>query len=140
MQVLLRPGEEGLNLHVGVDIDGTADQDPSVMASLMMALKAAGHRVTILTGASAKKPTQQDLDEKANYLNELGQGACWDDMVVFGDPPHKAKAKWIKHNKVDLLLDNSAMNADLAAKHCTVLVPWNSMIDAKKKIVKDEGT
>ncbi len=127
-------------MHVGVDIDGTADLDPSVMGSLMMALRAAGHRVTILTGASAKKPTQQDLEEKAQYLRSLGQQACWDDMVVFGDPPHKAKAKWIKKNHVDLLIDNSAMNAKKAARYCTVLVPWNSMIDAPKKIVKDEGT
>ena len=127
-------------MRVAFDIDGTTDLDPSVFASLMSALKAAGHNVVILTGCSEKKPTQQDLDEKAQYLKSIGQGSCWDELVVFGDPPHKAKAKWVKKNHVDLLIDNSAENADLAAKHCVVLVPWNSMIDAPKKVVHDEGT
>lgn len=110
------------------------------MLSLMMALKAAGHNIVILTGSSDKKPTQQDLKDKAQYLKSLGMGSAYDEMVVFGDPPHKAKAKWIKKNKVDLLIENSAENAALSEKYCTVLVVWNSLIDAKKKVVHDEGT
>ncbi len=110
------------------------------MGSLMSALKAAGHTVVILTGCSAKKPTQQDVDEKTQYLQSLGLGSAWDEIVVFGDPPHKAKAKWIKKNKVDLLVENSAENAALAEKYCTVLVVWNSLIDAPKKVVHDAGT
>ena len=110
------------------------------MASLMNALRAAGHNVVILTGASDKKPSQADWDSKAGYLKSLGMGAAWDKLVVFGDPPHKAKAKWIKKHNVDLLVDNSAENAELSAEHCTVLVPWNSMIDAPKKVVHDAGT
>lgn len=110
------------------------------MASLMNALRAAGHNVVILTGSSEKKPTQADWDNKAGYLKSLGMAGAWDKLVVFGDPPHKAKAKWVAKHNVDLLLDNSAENAELSAKYCTVLVPWNSMIDAPKKVVHDAGT
>ncbi len=127
-------------MRVAFDIDGTLDEDPSVMASLMNALRAAGHDVVVLTGASDKKPTKADWQAKAEYLNSLGMGSAYDQLVVFGDPPHKAKAKWIKKHNVDLLVDNSAENADLAEGNCTVLVPWNSMIDAPKKVVHDEGT
>ena len=127
-------------MRVAFDIDGTLDEDPSVMASLMNALKSAGHDVMILTGSSDKKPSQADWDAKAQYLQSLGMGSAYNKLVVFGDPPHKAKAKWIAKHKVDLLVDNSAENADLAEKHCTVLVPWNSMIDAPKNVVHDEGT
>ena len=127
-------------MRIAWDIDGTLDEDPAVMASMMNALRAAGHNNVILTGASDKKPTQDDFDKKVGYLKSLGMGAAWDHMVVFGDPPHKAKAKYCKKHGVDLLVDNSAENAELAADSCTVLVPWNSMIDAPKKVVHDEGT
>lgn len=127
-------------MKVGLDLDGTLDADPSVMASLMNALKAAGHRVVVMTGSSQKHPDQQDLQEKANYLRSLGLQDAYDELVVFGDPPHKAKAKWIKKNHVDLYIDNSAENAELASKYCLALVPWNTMIDAKRKVVHDEGT
>ncbi len=127
-------------MRVAWDIDGTLDEDPATMASLMNALRAAGHDNVILTGASDKQPTRADWDAKAAYLKSLGMGSAWQHMVVFGDPPHKAKAKWCKKHNVDLLIDNSAENAELSAKHCTVLVPWNSMIDAKREVVHDEGT
>ena len=116
-------------IKIGVDIDGTADVDPQVMQSLMSALMAAGHQVIILTGCSSKEPTQQDFDEKAQYLESIGLGDCWDEMVVFGDPPHKAKSKWVKKNGVDLLFENSASNAKLASKYCPVFVCWNSLTD-----------
>lgn len=116
-------------MKVACDIDGAADLDPQVMQSVMSSLLAAGHQVVILTGCSSPEPTQQDLDEKAHYLNSIGQGACWDLLVVFGDPPHKAKAHWIRDNKVDLLIDNSESNATLASKYCIVLVPWASLTD-----------
>ncbi len=127
-------------MRAALDIDGTVDADPSVFASLMSALQAAGHQVVILTGCSEPVPTQKDLDEKAQYLNSIGQGTCWDLLVVFGDPPHKSKARWIRDHHVDVLFDNSAENAELASKYCLALVPWNSMIDAKRKVVHDEGT
>lgn len=113
-------------MHLGCDIDGAADLDPAIMGSLLMALRAAGHRVSILTGCSNEQPTQQDAGEKADYLRSIGLGNAWDKLVVFGDPPHKAKARWIRDNHVDLFIDNSIENAQRAARYCTVLVPWNS--------------
>ena len=113
------------------DIDGTIDENPAGFGSQMVAQKQAGHRVVILTGCSAPKPTPQDLQDKAEYLQSLGVGDAYDQLVVFGDPPHKAKAKWCKHNmgSDDVLYENSVKNAQLAAKYVTVCLVWNSKVD-----------
>lgn len=116
-------------MKVAFDIDGCIDSDPSTFGSLMSALKAAGHQVLVLTGCSSKHVTPQDVQEKAQYLNSLGLGHCWDKLVVFGDPPHKAKAKYCGKKGVNLLVDNSVQNAQLASKYCTVLLPWNTKTD-----------
>lgn len=114
---------------VAFDIDGTLDLDPADMQSLMAALKAAGHQVVVLTGCSEQTPTQNDVAQKTQYLKSLGMGSCYGLLVVFGDPPHKAKAKWCKKHNVALLFDNSVKNAKLASKYCTVLLPWASKTD-----------
>lgn len=120
-------------MHVGFDIDGCLDEDPAFFASLMSALKAAGHRVTVMTGASTKHPTQDDLDEKAQYLNTLGMGKLYDDLVVFADPPHKAKAKFCKTQHIDALFDNDVQNLNRASKYCTAIGVWNSLIPPEDK-------
>ncbi len=111
------------------DINGTIDANPVLYESLMSALMAAGHDVVVLTGCSEPTPTQADVAEKAHLLNTLGVGHCYKTLVVFGDPPHKAKAKWCKKNGVDMLIDNSVKNAQLAAKYCTVLLPFATKTD-----------
>ena len=116
-------------MKVAFDIDGTVDADPAVFQSLMAALKASGNQVVILTGCSSPTPTAQDRQKKVQYLNSLGVGKDYDQLVVFGDPPHKQMAKWCKKNKVDLLIDNSVQNAKLASKYCLVFVPWNNITD-----------
>ena len=118
-------------MHFAADIDGTLDLDPSSMASLLNALRSAGHRVSVLTGASTPHPTQRDADEKENYLRSLGMAHAWDTLVVFPDPPHKAKARWIRKHSVDLYIDNDTTNAEYASRYCTVLLPWNSVIPSK---------
>lgn len=112
---------------VGVDIDGTIDADPAVFLSLMQALRAAGHRVVVLTGCSSPVVSQQDIDDKRQYLQALGVGAAYDQLVVFADPAGPAKAAWLADNGADLLLDNSRTNARLAP--CLVLVPWQTRVD-----------
>lgn len=116
-------------MKVAFDLDGVLDADPTDMQSLMSALQAAGHRVVILTGCSAKTPTPADTADKAEYLSALGMAHCYDQLVVFGDPPHKAKARWCKKHNVQILVDNSVKNARLASKYCTVLVPWANRTD-----------
>jgi putative intracellular protease/amidase len=123
------PAEEDGPVKVAFDIDGTIDSAPADFQSLMEALRAAGNHVVVLTWCSAKKPTKKDRAEKAEYLEHLGCGHCYDKLVVFGDPPHKAKAKWCKKHKVDILVDNSVKNAQLASDYCTVLLPWNTKAD-----------
>lgn len=116
-------------MRVGFDIDGTVDADPPVFLSLMEALRAAGHQVVVLSGCSEKHVHPKDVEEKKQYLRSLGMGNAYDKLVVFGDPPHKAKAKWIRKHKLDLYIDNSVANAQLADKYCTVLLPWASKTD-----------
>lgn len=116
-------------MKVGFDLNGTIDEDPVSFESLMSALRANGHKVVILTGCSAPTPTKQDRREKKHLLNSIGCGHCYDKLVVFGDPPHKAKAKWIKKHHVDLYIDNSVQNVQLAAPYCTVLLAWNDKAD-----------
>lgn len=114
---------------IAFDIDGALDSDPPLFLSLMQALRAAGHNVVVLTGCSSPRPTATDLQEKQQYLRSLGFGHAYDKLVVFGDPPHKAKAKWCKRHNVDALVDNSVRNAQLASDYCTVLLPWNTKTD-----------
>lgn len=113
---------------VGVDIDGTVDADPPVFLSLMQALRAAGHRVVILTGCSADKVEPEDIAQKKEYLQKLGLAEAYDQIVVFGNPTDDLKAEWLKANGAELLIDNDKSNAKAAAGTCLVLVPWQTRV------------
>jgi hypothetical protein len=116
---------------VGVDIDGTVDADPPVFLSLLQALRAAGHRVVILTGSSADTASTEDLEQKKQYLQSLGLGEAYDQIVVFGDPTSQLKAEWVEANGCDLLIDNDRGNAQAACGECLVLLPWASRVGNK---------
>ena len=113
---------------VACDIDGTLDSEPRVMQSLLMALRAAGHKVVIVTGCSTTQVTQADIDDKTGYLQSLGCANCYDQLVVVADPADENKAAWLKSNKADLLIDNAIANAKAAKDICPVLVLWQSRI------------
>ena len=49
------------------------------------------------------------------------------EIAVFADPPHEAKAEWLKDHNASLLFDNSKKNAKLAP--CLALVPWQTRTD-----------
>jgi len=99
----------------------------------MGALLAAGHRVSILTGSSNMPVTQQDFDEKANYLRSLGMGESYNDMTVIsnqikGGLP-QAKADWLQMAGADIYVDNSKANASAAIGVVDmVLVPWATRV------------
>lgn len=116
--------------HIACDIDGTITSAPYQFENLLTALRAAGHRVTILTGCATVPVTQQNFDEKAQFLMGLGCVGCWDDMVVFGESDKalaKAKAKWMADNGVSIFIDNDLRNAQRATKVVPlVLVPWTT--------------
>jgi hypothetical protein len=107
------------------------DANPVGFGSMMAALKACGHRNVVLTGCSDEEPTQQDLEEKAAYLTKLGLGNLWDELVVFGDPPHAAKAAWIKEHMTpqDVYFDNSVMNNRDCSEYTTTCLVFDSMAD-----------
>lgn len=115
-------------MRAAFDIDGSIDAAPKQFASLMQALKAAGHWVTVLTGSPVDPIPDTIWQEKANYLNELGCGECWDDLVVVSAPFDVSKAAWLADNDVDTLIDNDKGNckAAVAAGVPLVLCPWAS--------------
>ena len=107
---------------VACDVDGTVDAAPTIYLSLLQALRAAGHRVVIITGSAAPTVTQQDLTDKATYLQNLGLGEAYDELVVIADPVVDAKVQWLKDSHADVLIDNKKETARAAP--CLVLVPW----------------
>ena len=120
------------------DLDNTIDANPAEFQSLMSALQAAGHTVIVLTGTGDDTATQQEWQEKANYLTSLGCGSCWDQLVIMAHPasgPDLAdlKAKWLMDNGVELFADSTMENAKAANKAGVplVLVPQGSKIKDK---------
>lgn len=112
---------------VAIDVDGTIDADPSTFLSLMQSLRAAGHKVAVLTGCSTPgKPTPADIAAKTQYLTSLGVGNAYDILKVVGDPTAEKKAKWCRKHNVALLIDNNVDNARMASDYCTVLLPWST--------------
>ena len=118
--------------HIAVDLDGTLSAAPVEMQDVLSALKACGHRISVLTGTSSDPVTQQDFDEKANFLNKLGLGESYDDMTVISNSGNLAqmKAQICVDEKVDVFIDNSRANADAAVSAGVplVLVPWASRV------------
>ena len=120
--------------HVMIDIDGTAAAYPQQIQELASAMMCAGHRVSILTGCANSPVTQQDWDNKANYLNELGMGQSFNDMTVLysgiAGGLDKAKAAWCASQGVDIAIDNSKANAAamIVAGVACVLVPWATRV------------
>lgn len=111
---------------VAFDIDGTVDAAPPIFLTLMQALRAAGQRVVVVTGCSSSKVEPQDIVDKQTYLQNLGLGEAYDQLVVLADPAPENKAEWLKLNEADLLVDNSKANAKLAP--CLTLVPWATRV------------
>ena len=111
---------------VAFDIDGTIDADPPVFLSLMQALRAAGSTVVITTGIAGPTVVPQDITDKATYLQALGFGQAYDQLVVLPEPHDENKAAWLKANNADLLVDNDKENAKAAAGVCQILVPWQT--------------
>lgn len=118
--------------HIAVDVDGTLSAAPDQMQDICSALKACGHRISVLTGVSSNPVTQQDFDEKANFLNQLGLGESYDDMTVISNKGNlaKAKAQFCVDNDIDVLIDNSRANCQQAVAMGVplVLCPWASRV------------
>jgi hypothetical protein len=120
--------------HYVFDIDGTIAAAPQQCQELASCLMSCGHRVSIVTGTGNDVATQQDFDEKANYLNSLGMGQSYDTLVVIsnsvkGGLPN-AKAQWCVDNSVDCIVDNSKANCAAAADAGIklTLCPWASRV------------
>ena len=120
--------------YVVFDIDGTIGAAPAESQELASAMKAAGHRVGVLTGSSNFPLTQDDFDAKVKYLVSLGFGESYDDLTVISNQVKgglaAAKGKYCADNGVDIYLDNNKENAQAAIEAGVefVLVPWATRV------------
>jgi len=113
------------------DLDNTIDATPHEMQTLMSTIKASGHWVEVVTGTGGDEATQAEWQNKVNYLNTLGCGACWNSLTIIAHPngsSDQLKAKWLVEHGFDVLVDNDKDNAKAAtaAGVPLVLVPWAS--------------
>jgi hypothetical protein len=104
---------------VASDLDGMISANPIEMQGLLSALRAAGHSVVIITGHSGDTVTQDDWNNKLNYLNKLGCQECFDTLVVIANPPGSdlaaAKANWLSDNACSIFFDNAVANVKSAS-------------------------
>jgi hypothetical protein len=120
-------------MRIAVDLDGTIDANPEEMRSIMGSLMASGHYVVVLTGVGSDAPTQEEWQEKRNYLRSLGCGSVWNELVIVShndkDLSDK-KAQWCTENKISVMIENNKDNAKAAvdAGVPLVLVPWASRV------------
>ena len=112
------------------DVDGCVDAFPREFQSIMQALRSAGHTVQIVTGTHDVPVTQMDLDEKAQYLDSLGLGECYDRLVVISHPSgdvSQMKADYLESVGAAALFDNDVKNAQaVTGRGVLALVPWGS--------------
>ena len=120
--------------YVVFDIDGTIGAAPAQAQEMASAMIAAGHRVGVLTGSSSNPVTQDDWDNKANYLVSLGFGESYHDLTVISNKVSgglaAAKAQYLSDAGADIFIDNNQENCEAAAaagvEFC--LVPWATRV------------
>ena len=119
--------------HVVMDLDGTISYAPEEMAMMASALRAADHRVTVLTGTSNMPVTEHDFIAKTDYLRSLGFGESYDDIVIISNKVDGglavAKSIYLRDIGADVYVDNSTANAEESAQYVPcVLVPWPTRV------------
>jgi hypothetical protein len=104
--------------HVAIDLDKTWSAAPDLFNFLGKAIRAAGGKVTILSG---------NPDAKSD-IKKLGiKGKAYDEAVTVtgaSDGPDQddfgaAKEAWLAENDGDFLIDNSAENCIAATRVCS---------------------
>lgn len=106
------------------------DAFPREFQSTISAFHAAGHNVFIITGVEVTPVTQEDIDQKREYLTSLGISSdLYDSLIVCPEPHPENKAKAIQDNKIAMLFDNSKGNIKAAAPYCAALLLWNAKTD-----------
>jgi hypothetical protein len=88
-------------LLIAVDYDNTWSAAPDLFEAIGLSLRKAKARVVILSANPDMKDLldKQDIDEDA-----------YDEIVTVPEPSDKSKAKWLKDNEADLLIDNKHAN------------------------------
>ncbi len=100
------------------DLDGTITAFPDEMNALMSSLKAAGHRVEVLSGFKGDSADQSVLDEKQALLKSLGCD-CYDRLVVVANPKNDVaaqKAAYMRQVNATALVDNNHKNVRTVRK------------------------
>jgi hypothetical protein len=109
------------------DIDGTIDTAPDLFQAIMVSLKAAGHRVVVMTGIGANTVDDDDITEKRQFLQSLGIGqAAYDALICVPQPHPENKAKMVQDQQIVAMFDNRKANCKAVAPYCTTFLLWNS--------------
>ncbi len=88
---------------------------------------AAGHHVYVITGVEEDTVTKADITAKQEYLVGLGFGkGTYTELIVMPLPHDTNKAKEIKDNNIELLIDNAVDNVKAAKGLCACLLLWNN--------------
>ena len=93
-------------LLIAIDYDKTWSAAPELFTALARALRKAKAKVVVL---SANEDAEADMKAQ-------GIGDAYDSIVVVAEPSGPAKAKWLKENNADLLIDNKHANVEAAMK------------------------
>ena len=118
-----------------VDLDGTLDSFTAFFIPLLAAIKQADPTgaqvwVTVLTGVDHDPPVRpEEFDEKRQYLNELGYGQLYDELVLVARPHDENKAMWVTDNDARALIDNSKANVKAMPASCLGLLCWQTRED-----------
>lgn len=101
------------------DLDDTISSTPDAMAAIMRGLRAQGHQVHVVSGTHHAPATQEDADEKAELLESLGCGDCYDALAVISGPEKRVadgKVNYMRHVGSTVLVDNRKQNIKAVQK------------------------
>ena len=116
-------------MRVALDLDGTISADPERFRKLAAALRAKGHKVTVLTGCHHDPLLPTCKDEKKALLESCGFGHEYDKLKVYPqNSVAQDKADYCRRKGVAIMVDNSQRNAQYAPECTTVLVPWHTIV------------
>ena len=119
-------------MRFAVDLDGTADSFTAFFIPLLAAIKQAdptGQQVwvTVLTGVDHDPPVRpEEFDEKRQYLDELGYGQLYDELVLVSRPHAENKSMWCTDNDARALFDNDKANVKALPQSCAGFLVWQT--------------
>lgn len=112
----------------GFDVDGTITAAPKAFASIMGALRDAGHYVYVITGQT-RDVTPADYTRRRNQLDSLGvhQDVQYDALHIAGPPDWvEDKRLFCEQHLLDFVFEDSLRYAEAISTICPVTVMYET--------------